>query len=201
VRLLLAASLWAVPCVAQSQPASLPARVLDDFDSTISWTPHPSDGVSLKIGTSPGRNGKAMRLDFDFHGRAGYAIARRAIAMDLPDNYQFTFWIKGRSRPNTLEFKLLDSTGDNVWWTTRPSFEFPAGWQQITVRQRHLKFAWGPLGGGVLRRTGSIELVITAAQGGGGAGTVWVDDFSFTPREPEHPYNQTPVLTASSSAD
>jgi hypothetical protein len=167
VRLPLAAMLLAAPCAAQSPPVP---RVLDDFDGSATWTAHPSDGVSLRIGSGPGRHGKAMRLDFDFHGRAGYAIARKSIDLDLPDNYQFTFWIKGRARPNTLEFKVIDSTGDNVWWTRRPSYDFPVVWQQITVRRRHLEFAWGPLGGGLLRRTGSIELVITAAEGGGGSG-------------------------------
>ena len=165
MRLLLAASLWVAPLAAQSPPTP---TVLDDFDGAPTWTAHPSDGVTLRIGSGPGRHWNAMRLDFDFHGRAGYAIARKMIALDLPENYQFSFWIKGTAPPNTLEFKVIDPSGENVWWTTRPSYDFPTTWQEIIVRRRHLEFAWGPMGGGVLHRTGSIELVITAAQGGAG---------------------------------
>ncbi len=109
-----------------------------------------------------------MRLDFDFQGRGGYAIARRRLDLALPENYEFSFWIRGEARPNTLEFKLADSSGDNVWWYTRPSYEFPHAWQRVTIKRRHIRFAWGPAGGGELRQAATLELVITAAQGGAG---------------------------------
>jgi hypothetical protein len=173
------------------------ARVLDDFDNLSRWSALPSEGVSLAIRPDQGRTGpgQSMRLDFDFQGRGGYAIARRVLNLDLPDNYEFSFWIRGEARPNTLEFKLVDASGDNVWWNTRPSYEFPRQWQQVTIKRRHIRFAWGPTGGGELRRAATLELVITAAQGG--AGTVWIDDLRFRRREPDRPYDLTPRVTAS----
>jgi hypothetical protein len=172
-------------------------RVLDDFEGPEAWSAHPAEGVSLDIGRAPGRHGRAMRLDFDFHGHAGYAIARLPLTLELPENYEFSFWIRGAARPNTLEFKLLDPTGDNVWWSTRPAFELPDAWRRLTIKRRYLSFAWGPAGGGEPRRVSAVEIVVTAAQGG--KGTVWIDDLTLITRPPERPYTLTPTVTASSS--
>ena len=139
-----------------------------------------------------------MRLDFDFQGHGGYASARRVLDRDLPENYEFSFWIRGNARPNTLEFKLSDASGDNVWWYTLPKFEFPREWRRITIKRRHISFAWGPAGGGNLDHAAALELVVTAAQGG--AGSVWIDDLTFRRREPDRPYNLTPRVTASGGA-
>ncbi len=174
-------------------------RVLDDFDHARpgTWSAHPADGVSMIIGSGPGRRGRAMRLDFDFHGHAGYAIARLTLPLELPENYQFAFWIRGDCRPNTLEFKLLDPTGENVWWSTRPRFEFPHQWRSIVIKRRHLSFAWGPAGGGEPRRLSALEIVVTAAEGG--RGTVWIDDLTLATRPSDRPYQGTPEVTASSA--
>ena len=161
---------------------SASAAVLDDFESVAAWSAHPSEGVDLRIGEDAGLHGKAMRLDFDFHGGAGYAIARRNVDLDLPANWEFAFWMRAAAPANNLEFKLVDPTGDNVWWMNRRMFEYPREWQQIRTRKRQVEFAWGPLGGGDPHRIAAIEIVITA--GTGGKGTVWIDDLTFTERAP-----------------
>src|SRR5687767_121722 len=84
--------------------APLQGQLVDDFDDVSDWVAAPSDGVELKIRSEGG----AMRLDFDFHGGAGYAIARKTTKLDLPADYEFTFRMRGEAPPNTLEFKLLD---------------------------------------------------------------------------------------------
>jgi hypothetical protein len=172
-------------------------RILDDFHSLGHWSALPSEGVTLAIRPDQGHSeqSQSMRLDFDFQGRGGYAIARRRLDLDLPDNYEFSFWIRGNARPNTLEFKLADASGDNVWWYTRPSYRFPQGWEEIKIKRRHIRFAWGPAGGGELRHAATLELVITAAEGG--AGSVWIDDLEFRRREPDRLYDLTPRVTAS----
>ena len=95
------------------------ARLIDGFERVDRWTAHPAEGVKLAIRSDVGRTGRAMRLDFAFTSGGGYAIAHRAVAIDLPANYAFSFWIRGVASPNTLEFKLIDASGDNVWWYTR----------------------------------------------------------------------------------
>jgi len=122
-----------------------------------------------------------MRLDFDFHGGAGYVIARREVAIELPENYQFVFWIRGEAPANNLELKFLDATGDNVWWLNRRNFEFPRQWKKVLTRQRQIEFAWGTSGGGELRRVAAIEFAISA--GSGGRGSVWIDELALVPLE------------------
>jgi hypothetical protein len=170
--------------------------VIDDFETAGDWIAAPSDGVALRISRDAGRSGEAMRLDYDFQGGGGWAIARKPVELDLPANYEFSFWIRAESPVNTLEFKVLDATGENVWWINLRDFVFPTEWTRMRVRRRNLSFAWGPSGGAEITRTSALEIVVTAATGG--RGTVWIDDFTFTPLEPEQPYGLTPKLRASS---
>jgi hypothetical protein len=167
--------------------------VLDDFESTSGWKATPSDGVSLELHEDQGVNGKSMRLDFDFYGHGGYAVIHKDIKVAVPKNYEFTFSIRGPAPVNTLEFKLIDPTGDNVWWSNQPGYVFPASWKKVTRKKRHISFAWGPAGGGDLRNVAAIEFAITA--GTGGKGSVWLDDLRLTPLEPDAPYTLTPKAT------
>jgi hypothetical protein len=152
--------------------------VIDDFQSVAAWSPHPSDGVSLTIVQEAG----AMRLDFDFQHHAGYAIARRNVDLDLPANYELTFALRGETPVNNLEVKLIDSTGDNVWWMNRRDFTFPRTWTEVSTKKRQIAFAWGPLGGGEIHHVAAIEIVITASTGG--KGTVWIDNLALNELPP-----------------
>jgi len=179
-----------------AQPAA-PAAVVDDFEDVSGWLAHPADGVELAIRSDTGWRGRALRLDFRFLGGGGYAVIHKAYAVDLPENYAFSFRIRGQAPPNHLEFKLIDSTGENVWWSVRHDVRFPAEWETFTIKKRHLGFAWGPLGGGDIRLVAAIEFAITA--GSGGAGTVWIDDLDLTPLPPPGATPTPPVAGASSA--
>jgi hypothetical protein len=171
-------------------------RLVDGFEQAGAWKAYPAEGVLAMVHTERGHTGLGLRVDFDFQGRSGYAIARRALSIDLPVNYAFSFWIRGDAPVNTLEFKLIDSTGDNVWWYTERDRSFPRNWQRVTVRRRQIGFAWGPAGGGEIRRVASIELVITAGAGGG-KGSVWFDDLVLTPLPDLGADIQEPVASSS----
>ena len=172
--------------------------MLDDFTSVARWTAHPSHGVELKISTDSGSVGKAMRLDFDFGAGGGYAIARLPVKLDLPENYEFSFLLRGKTPVQTMEFKLLDPTAENVWWSVRRRYRFPEEWTRVRIKKRHLQFAWGPQGGGEIKQTSALEIVVTAAEGG--KGTIWIDELMFTPLGPERPYDLTPSAKASSAS-
>jgi hypothetical protein len=118
----------------------------------------------------------ATRVAFDFHGHAGYAIARKQIDLDLPPNYQFVFRLKANAPPENLELKLIhrDDKGDNVWWLNRRDFVFPRTWTTIKTKKRQINFAWGPAGGGEIKHAEAMEIVVTA--GSGGKGTVWFSE-------------------------
>ena len=147
----------AVP-VAPAAQTSVPTIVLDSFDSVTQWTATPADGVEISVHPdSNGAHGKAMRVDFDFHGHGGYAVIHRPLNLTLPPNYEFSFAIKGDAPTNTLEFKLIDSTAENVWWSNNPNFVFPKDWKTITRKKRQISFAWGPTADRELKRFAAIE--------------------------------------------
>ena len=140
------AMLVALTTAAPALAAPAPRRVLDDFESTSAWQAIPASGVEMKLSTEPGPHGRALRLDFKFTKGGGYAVLHRAVDLLLPANYAFTFQMRGACRPNNLEFKLADSTGENVWWCNRRDVTFPAAWTRQTIKQRQISFAWGPAG-------------------------------------------------------
>ena len=142
------------------------------------WKAAPASGVEMNVRAE----GAAVRVDFDFHGGGGWAAFRKDTLLHLPENYEITFRLKADAPKNTLEFKLVDATGENVWWVRRPEFEFAGDWRTIRFRKRHVEFAWGPKGGGDIRDVAAIEFAITAGEGG--KGTVWIDSLTVTPRPP-----------------
>ena len=170
--LLLAASL------AHAQPPSSDTRILDRFDDVAAWKAVASDGVSASIAPVVEAKRRSMRLDFDLGGTAGYAIARRALPLDLPENYAITFWMRADAPVNDFQVKFVDTSGDNVWWYNRPNFVFPGEWRQVTIKKRQIEFAWGPATDHALRHVATIEIAI-AAGSGGGRGAVYVSDLSL----------------------
>jgi hypothetical protein len=171
---------------------------VDDFEDTTGWTAAPSDGVSLALSSAEGISGKALRLDFDFHGGAGYAVARKELPFDLPENYEISFRVRGEAPVNNFEIKLVDPTGDNVWWVNRRNFEFPRTWTDVRLKKRHIQFAWGPAGGGEIRKVAALEFAVTA--GTGGQGYILLDDLTLRELPPPKPYDRTPEVTATAAA-
>lgn len=174
-------------------------HVLDNFESIDAWQADASDGVSAAIETVPGRNGEALRLDFDFHDVSGYAFASRTLPIEFPANFELSFWIRADAPVNTLEVKFTDAAAENVWWRNRPNFVFPTEWTRVVIRPRHIDFAWGPAEDRTLRRTERVEFVVTRGAGGG-AGSVYIDDLQIR----ELPANEGPLapvgVTASANA-
>ncbi|NTV04051.1 carbohydrate-binding protein, partial [bacterium] len=158
---------------ANGDPVALSGTPLVISDgSAEGWRAQPADGVTMALADDDG----ALRLDFGFTG-GGYAIARREVDLALPQNYAFSFRLRGACPVNTLEFKLVDETGENVWWRVERAIEFPAQWRTVTIKKRQLEFAWGPGGGAPLRGISAVEIVVTAAEGG--VGSVWIDDLTL----------------------
>jgi hypothetical protein len=189
--------LGALLLAAAVQSPARAQQIVDDFERPDLWSAVPGEGVELTLGEARGRTGAALQFDFDFHGRGGYAVAHRDLDLDLPENYELAFWIRGTAPSNTLEFKLIDSTGANVWWSVRREFVPSEEWTRIVIPRRHVTFAWGPLGGGHIRKVAAIEIAVTA--GTGGKGTVFLDDLTVEPREPVREYTSVPRIVKSDS--
>lgn len=155
----------------------------------LGWRAAPASGVAMNLAPDSG----ALRVDFNFRGGGGWAAFRKDTTLGLPENYEFSFRLRADAPRNTLEFKLVDSTGENVWWVRRPDFEFDGAWRTVRFRKRHIEFAWGPRGGGEIKEVAAIEFAITA--GSGGKGSVWIKDLTLTPRPPVVPPPGPPLVT------
>ncbi len=142
-------------------------ELLDDFADPAVWTVSASDDVKAALRPAEGPHGAALCIDFDFGKVTGYVSARRALQIDYPARFEFTLNVRGDALPNALQFKLVDATGDNVWWANRPDYRFAQEWHAERFRQRDIGFAWGPTADRTLRRTASAELVIASGSGAG----------------------------------
>jgi hypothetical protein len=172
-------------------------RTLDEFENKDGWTFIRSDGVNLALTNEKGVSGNAIRFDYDFKNGTGYGGIQKLFPIDLPDNYEFTFYIKAESPANNFEMKFIDSTGNNVWWVNNHNYNFPVEWKKIVVKKRHINFAWGPATDHGLKRIDRIEFTISSFVGG--KGTIWIDDLKFEPLKPENQSYPLPFVTATSS--
>ncbi len=194
-----AASVTAALLLLAAQPAPSPRAIWHDpFADPGAWRPVPAEGVGLALSPAEGDRGKALRLDFDFHGRAGWAAIRRDVAVDLPENWELDLSARGEAPANDLEIKLIDASGENVWWMVRRDFAPPRSWTPLRSKKRQFSFAWGPAGGGEIRHLAALEIAVTARAGG--KGWIELEDLTLMPLPPPGLPARSPVLTASSSA-
>ena len=120
VKLAAGATLLAVTGVSQ---AALRHEVLDDFRSATAWQASASDQVhaALRVDATDG----SLCLDYDFGGVSGYAVMRRELPVEWPQHFELKLRFKGAGAVNDLQMKLVDASGDNVWWMNRPAFPLP----------------------------------------------------------------------------
>ncbi len=182
--------------------AAEPPQVLDDCSHASRWQVIASDGVKLECHEAPAtqpndEHGTALKLDFNFVTGGGYAGIRLPRKLDLPPNFELAFTLRGELPRNNLEFKLVDDTGNNVWWVNRRAFEFPKSWTRLASRRRHLQFAWGP-SNTPIQQVSAIEIVVSSVEGG--RGSLYLDDLTFRPLPETKPYAGTLTASASSSA-
>ena len=172
-------------------------RVLDPFETLTPWTADASTDVSSAISAVEGHDGRAMRLTYDFNGRSGYAFAARAIDLDIPENYEISVWLRGEMRPNTLEIKFVDASGDNVHWRQIRGFQATPGWTRYTIKKRQIVRAWGPNPDHTFRGAERVEFVVTAGEGG--AGWIEVDQLELRELPPEPSVPPRPLASATSA--
>ncbi|MEL6796108.1 MAG: hypothetical protein AAFO89_04715 [Planctomycetota bacterium] len=168
-------------------------RPLLDSDSASLWESIASEGVRIEAEQVSSDDGTVLRIEYAFDSGAGFGIVRRPFDEMLAENYRFSYRVRGTGAANDLEFKLLDASGDNVWWVNRRAFVPPREWDVHTNRRRHFEFAWGPSGGEPIERTSYIEFAI--ASHGGGSGEILIEELSYEPLPPETPYAGTPLVT------
>ena len=167
----------AVPGSAQ---AALRSEVLDDFRNDAAWKASASDQVQASLRRDADGS---LCLDYDFTGVSGYAVMRRELPMQWPQHFELRARLKASGAVNDFQFKLVDSSGDNVWWVNRPNAALPAALDDVLIRQRHISFAWGPGSDRSLQQTRYVEFVVAAGRQGG-QGALCLARLSLVERQP-----------------
>jgi hypothetical protein len=190
--------LWSAVLLAPQLVVAQP-QTLDDFESVDAWRAVPSEEAKGSLASAPGRDGRALALEFDLTRAYGYVIARRELPtpLELPEDFRFSFDLRAEAPVNNFEFKLVDEH-DNVWWLRRLDYAYPPEWTRQHIRRRHLTLAWGPEPKAPLRRVKAIEFVVSASTGG--SGRIFVDNFRFEPIDPLAARDARAAVTVSSSA-
>lgn len=173
--------------------AGVRGQVIDDFQGPLAWKALPSDGVVATAAVEKAPDGASdLRIDYDFTKGMGFVVVRHELDLAVPENYRFSFRVRGEGPRNNFEFKLIAAkpdgrggvaAGDDVWWVNNRAYDWPRQWRRVAYRNRHVSFAWGPSGGkDGLKRVGAIEFAVAAAEGG--KGSVWIDDLKLEPTAP-----------------
>ncbi|MBX3381638.1 MAG: hypothetical protein KF805_16200, partial [Phycisphaeraceae bacterium] len=133
----------------------------DACDDVSAWSLQPSDGVEARLEQTLQPGGKpALRLHYDFRSGSGFVVIRRKVGIPLPPEYRLSFNLRGTGPTNNFEVKLLDRSGENVWWVNNRDFAFPVEWERERFKRRHFSFAWGPSGGKPNEELGAIEFAV-----------------------------------------
>ena len=138
--------------------------------------------VARDLADSTGMHGRAMRLDFDFHGHGGYAIARKKFDIALPENYAPPSHSRQR-RPRTSSSKLDRRDRRQRVVEHAVNVRFPEEWRTVTLKKRrhHLRV-------GTARRRRAAHIAATRARRSrrGAAARVRSGSMhsTFTPLEP-----------------
>jgi hypothetical protein len=166
------------------------------------WVPTTSGDAGLELSAVFSGKVPALQMDFDFKAGGGFVVAKRAFNRSMPEDYTVHCRLRGRGgavagapMPGaviTLEVKLIDATGRNVWRFVKKDLALPARWTRMTVESRDIDFGWGPAGGGAIGQLGSIEFAIVSSTGG--SGTLWIADIQIDDSLPA----QAPTSSASS---
>src|SRR5262249_18818502 len=175
--------------------------ILDDSPDIARWTAASSDAVAVSIHSAEGVQGhRALRLDYDLAGTAGFALGRRSLPLDLPSRYEISFYVRADDEDvSDLQLKFVDASGDNVWWFNRRDVQFSREWRIVRVKSRQVEFAWGPTKDRRLRQAATIELVVAAGHGRG-RGSVYVSRLELRALPEETVVSASPLVSASSSS-
>ncbi|GJL69636.1 MAG: hypothetical protein NPIRA06_22710 [Nitrospirales bacterium] len=171
-------------------PAANDFRLLDGFENVGEWNTIATEYSEASLRMAEGVKGNALQLSYKLR-TAGTANAHRAIQLDLSNNFEIAFKLRGHAPQSTFEIRLVDDSGANVWWKQFHDYEFPDDWTTVRIRRSDIHFAWGPVKDHHLNTIAKLEFVILGETGD--QGTVEFDALQMRPL-PEPPAVIPPVV-------
>ncbi|MFH0909631.1 MAG: hypothetical protein V1929_12795 [bacterium] len=151
------------------------AERVEDFEAVESWQTGFAPGTSITLTSVPGVKGKALGLNYDFGDTQAYMLASKSIPLALPEDFEFSFFVKRTAPDNSFEFKLIDAEG-NTFMRKWYAFGSVGAWKRIAIRKKDITWAWGPGSSAKLDTIQTIEFAVT---GGKGRGQVCIDELAL----------------------
>ncbi|HNP30138.1 MAG TPA: discoidin domain-containing protein [Nitrospirales bacterium] len=151
-------------CAAGEKIIASDFRLLDGFERVGEWQAYATEGSEASVETAGGVTGNGLKLSYELR-TAGGANAHRALPLDLSNNFEIAFKLRGHAPQATFEVRLVDDSGANVWWKQFRDYEFHDDWTTIRIRRSDIHFAWGPIKDHNLKTIARLEFVILGARG------------------------------------
>ena len=167
-------------------------RVIAEVRDASAWKAIGSEQVQASLVRDADGS---LCLEYDFGAVSGYAVMRRAMPVEWPRAFALRARVKGRGGVNDFQLKLVDASGDNVWWVNRPGYTAPRELTDLTFKERHFSFAWGPATDKALVRTATLELAVAAGRDRG-KGALCLAALALEEREPDPPVWPEPQVRA-----
>ncbi len=149
--------------------------IVEQFDWNEGWEKILAENSKIEISLDKGYKNKSIKMDYNLGSQKLYAVIAKKLDLLLPENYKFTFYVKGEGK-NNLEFKLIDEDG-NTFWKIFENKKFPSNWEKITIYDKDIIYAWGPKKKEKISLVKSIELGISGGETQ--KGIVWFDELDL----------------------
>lgn len=116
--------------------------LIDACDSLEGWKADGDQGTSTKLNLVPGKEGKAVELEYDLAGGKWLQMCKN-IPITLNPKASFKFFFKYTGDANLLEFKIADK--DQSTFGKKISFSDlkPGVWQPVKISVSDLSYWWG----------------------------------------------------------
>jgi hypothetical protein len=184
-------------CLNLCQSLKAKSKVIESFDSFDQWTKIVGENAKLEISVSDGKNKNAFCLTYDLGPKKSYVVISKKFSLKLPQNYKFTFYLKGEGI-NNLEFKLIDDEG-NTFWKKFENKKFSSKWEKVVVSNKDITYAWGPK---VLDKISVVKKIEFGISGGETQqGTVWFDELELEESKETKKDILKPVSVSASSQE
>ncbi|MDD5644980.1 MAG: hypothetical protein PHO00_05990, partial [bacterium] len=137
------------------------------------------EGVRFDIDRVKGKTGNALKIQYDLRNPPAWCEVYLPLEIIPLDGGIFTFYMRGDSGGNVLEFKLVDED-DTTFLTKVPLNDIsPDKWTQKTVEYDSLHYGWG---GSNKTLDGKVRLGLAVSTGHGHEGYIEIDDLYYSQR-------------------
>ena len=81
-----------------AKKSKITEKALDSFDAVRGWNIIKPEETELKLSITTGFKQNSLCLDYDLGEKKLYVVISKGMSITLPQNYAFTFYIKGISQ-------------------------------------------------------------------------------------------------------